>query len=127
MERNYFPIFFFNYLTLLNLDTHVKIGYALKFHFKVVILHQKYISNFNKKIIFAPNAIWMWNYEVFKYHDTKGFELFWEPLTMFEFVMSVDYKLVLLPLNVMFIIVACKVGQKWFSLTMKYAINDLGN
>jgi hypothetical protein len=46
---------------------------------------------------------------------------------MFEFVMSVDYKLVLLPLNVMFIIVACKVGQKWFSLTMKYAINDLGN
>ncbi len=41
--------------------------------------------------------------------------------------MSVDYKLVVVTLNVMFMIVVCKVGQKWFSLTRQYAINDLGS
>jgi hypothetical protein len=51
MERNYFPIFAFNYLILLNLNTHVKIGYAFEFHIKIVILHWKYISNFNKSFL----------------------------------------------------------------------------
>jgi hypothetical protein len=46
---------------------------------------------------------------------------------MVEFVMNVDYKLVLLTLNVVFIIVICKVGQKWFSLTRQCVINDLGS
>jgi hypothetical protein len=115
METNSFTIFAFNYLKLLNLNTHVKIGYALEFHFKIVILHWKYIYQisikpFFKKVRLAPNTTWMWNYEVLKYHDTKCFELFWEPLTMVDFVMSVDYKLVLLTLNVMFVIVVYKVG-----------------
>jgi hypothetical protein len=39
MEKNFLPIFPFNYLGLLNLSKHVKIGYELEFHFKIVILH----------------------------------------------------------------------------------------